>query len=93
MRASVLLLTQYSILRQRAVTDGVWSLVRRDVVHGDTDPPINLLVMQDMVPVTVQRGERERKERGKYREGWVEKKRGIGIKREVKTPPYCYSTA
>jgi hypothetical protein len=65
----VLVLTQYSILRQRAVTDGVWSLVRRDVVHGDTDPPINLLVMQGMVPMTVQRGERwrerERKERKK----------------------------
>lgn len=43
------LLTQHSVLRQRAVADSVRSLVGGDVVHGNADPLINILVMKDMV--------------------------------------------
>lgn len=44
-------LTQDAVLGQRAVADGVGSLVRSQVVHGDADPLVHVLVMEDVVAV------------------------------------------
>lgn len=44
--------TQHSILRQRAVAHSVRCLVGGDVVHGDADSLIHVLVVEDMVTVT-----------------------------------------
>ena len=48
-------LTEDSVLRQRAVADGVRRLVRRHVVHGNTDPLIHVLVMEDVMTVAERR--------------------------------------
>lgn len=42
-------LTKDAVLRQRAVADGVRSLVGPEMVHGDTGPLVHVLIMQDMV--------------------------------------------
>lgn len=45
--------TQDSVLRQRAVADSVRSLICSDVVHGDADPSINVLVMENVMPMAM----------------------------------------
>lgn len=46
-------LTEDSVLRQRAVADGVRSLIGGDVVHRDADPLIHVLVVKDVVSMAV----------------------------------------
>lgn len=43
--------TQHSVLGQGAVAHGVRSLAGRDVVHGDADPLVDVLVVKHVVPV------------------------------------------
>lgn len=63
--------TQHSVLRQRAVTHGVGSLVWGYVVHGDTRPLIYVLIMKDVVTVTVEerQGKEEKKKSEKGSQG------------------------
>lgn len=44
--------TKHAVLGQGAVADGVGRLVGPQVVHGDTDSFVHLLVMENMMTVT-----------------------------------------
>ena len=47
-------LTQYPVLREGAVADGVGRLVFGDVVHGDADALVHVLVVENVVSVTAE---------------------------------------
>lgn len=48
---SVCVPTEDSVLGQRAVADSVRRLFRCHVVHGDTDPLVHVLVVEDVMAV------------------------------------------
>ena len=48
------ILTEYPVLREGAVADGVGCLVRGDVVHGDTDALVHVLVVENVVSVAAE---------------------------------------